>query len=218
MASDDPISKFCSDDVDVHWDARLCIHIGECGRAQGELFVGGRKPWCQPDLVKADEVVEVTERCPTGALTYIRKDGGTSEHSDQENVVVVSAHGPLYLRGDLDIDGAQAGMPGVRFRAALCRCGASRNKPFCDNAHEAKGFRDCGAVGERGEAATSTGGRLQVRRALGGPLLLQGNFSIIAGSGRVAWKGTKAALCRCGESKNRPFCDGSHREAGFQAD
>ena len=54
--------------TDVHWDGRLCIHIGECGRAKNELFVGGRQPWCQPDLVSPDEVAEVVNRCPTGAL------------------------------------------------------------------------------------------------------------------------------------------------------
>ena len=51
-----------------------------------------------------------------------------------------------------------------------------------------------------------------------GPLLVSGNLSIVSGSGRVAWKGTKAALCRCGNSKNKPFCDGAHTAAGFEAD
>ena len=55
--------------ADVHWDGRLCIHIGECGRARNELFVGGRQPWCQPDQVSPDEVADVVKRCPTGALT-----------------------------------------------------------------------------------------------------------------------------------------------------
>ena len=48
--------------ADVQWDGRLCIHIGECGRAKNELFVGGRDPWCQPDSVSSDEVAEVVNR------------------------------------------------------------------------------------------------------------------------------------------------------------
>ena len=75
-------------------------------------------------------------------------------------------------------------MPAVRFRAALCRCGESKNKPFCDNSHEASGFDDRGAVGETGDGSDAVGGKLQVRRAPNGPLLLAGNFSIIAASGR----------------------------------
>jgi CDGSH-type Zn-finger protein len=47
---------------------------------------------------------------------------------------------------------------------------------------------------------------------------VSGNLSLVAASGRVAWTGTKAALCRCGQSQNKPFCDGSHKAAGFVAD
>lgn len=200
-------------DVDVQWDGALCIHIGECGRAQGDLFVGGRQPWCQPDVVKLRRVTEVVERCPTGALTYTRKDGGPAEVPAAENTVHVVYNGPLYVRGELTFDGG-----GPRHRAALCRCGKSKNKPLCDNSHDAAGFRDFGAVGEDGEPLQARGGSLQIKAAKDGPLLLNGSFAIVTPGGRVAWTGTKAALCRCGESKNKPFCDGSHRAAGFAAD
>ena len=203
---------------DVRWDGRLCIHVGECGRADNELFVGGRQPWCQPDLVSSGEVVDVVKRCPSGALSYDRKDGGEAESAEAENTVFVIYNGPLYVRGDLDVDGAAEDMPGVRFRAALCRCGQSKNKPFCDNSHEAVGFKDYGAVGESGEALEAQGGTLKVGRAPNGPLLVSGNFTIVAASGRKSGTGKKAALCRCGQSKNKPFCDGAHKAAGFQAE
>jgi CDGSH-type Zn-finger protein len=134
-------------------------------------------------------------------------------------VVTLANNGPLYFEGDLDITGLSEDMPGVRFRAALCRCGDSRNKPFCDNTHEKKGFRDRGALGDTGQATLeSTGGPLQINSAPNGPLLIAGNFTIRTGSGREGWKGTKAALCRCGASQNKPFCDGAHKDAGFKAD
>jgi CDGSH-type Zn-finger protein/uncharacterized Fe-S cluster protein YjdI len=216
--SDKKVHDFPGENADVHWDGRLCIHIGECGRAKNDLFVGGRKPWCKPDEVSADEAADVVSRCPTGALTLTRKDGGAEETADSENVVLVAYNGPLYVRGDLDIDGAESDMKGVRFRAALCRCGQSKNKPFCDNSHEDAGFKDYGAVGESGDGLEAEGGTLKVGKAPNGPLLLSGNFSIVAASGRKAWTGTKAALCRCGQSKNKPFCDGAHKAAAFQAD
>ena len=90
-------------DADVQWDERLCIHIGECGRANNELFVGGRQPWCQPDLVTPEAVVDVVLRCPSGALTFRRKDGGPAETPVKENTVTVAHNGPLYVRGDLEI-------------------------------------------------------------------------------------------------------------------
>lgn len=219
MSDDKKVFIYGGKKTDVSWDGRLCIHIGECGQAKGDLFVSDRQPWCQPDQVNSvQEIDEVIKRCPSGAIAYSCKDESAQEHAEQENTVLVSPNGPLYLRGDLDIDGALDDMPGVRYRAALCRCGLSSNKPFCDNAHEAAGFKDSGAVGEAGPGFDTPGGKLTVKRAENGPLMLTGNFSISASSGRNTWKGTETALCRCGQSGNKPFCDGSHVAANFRAD
>jgi CDGSH-type Zn-finger protein/uncharacterized Fe-S cluster protein YjdI len=216
--SDAKTVQYDGKEADVFWDGRLCIHIQECGRAKGDLFVGGRKPWCQPDEVEIDNVVAVVERCPSGALTFQVKDGSIEESPDARNVVVVTNNGPLHLRGDLDIQDIAADMPGTRYRASLCRCGQSENKPFCDNSHDDAGFVDHGAVGETGDSLETEGGTLTIRRAPNGPLLLSGNVSIVASSGRVAWQGKGVALCRCGQSNNKPFCDGAHKAAGFEAE
>jgi CDGSH-type Zn-finger protein/uncharacterized Fe-S cluster protein YjdI len=213
--SDKQIHDFPGSEIDVHWDGRLCIHVGECGYAANSLFDGERDPWCVPDEVSTEEVREVCERCPSGALTYTDKSG-ESEQAPAENTATVVYNGPLYLTGDLDIADAAEDMAGTRFRAALCRCGASGNKPFCDNSHLKAGFQDFGAVGEKGTGLTAKGGPVTVKRIPNGPLMVEGTLSIRAGSGRVAWEGEKAFLCRCGASKNKPFCDGSHKDAGFQ--
>jgi CDGSH-type Zn-finger protein/uncharacterized Fe-S cluster protein YjdI len=217
MSDERKIYAFPGKEVEVSWDGPLCIHVGECTRA-GQLFVSGRKPWCQPDLGTVEEVTDVARRCPTGSLTYTRKDGGPTEIHDSVNTVVVSNNGPLYARGRLSIEGAPKESPGLQFRAALCRCGESLNKPFCDNTHEKQQFQDRGAIGTEGDTALeAAGGCLKVKTAPDGPLLVSGNFTLRTGSGRQAWKGTKAALCRCGASKNKPFCDGAHVAAGFKA-
>ena len=91
-------------------------------------------------------------------------------------------NGPLFVRGQLNIDGAPANVPGLNFRAALCRCGQSKNKPFCDNSHDSAGFRDYGAVGESGELSTETGGPLAIKVVKDGPLLFKGNVTISGGS------------------------------------
>lgn len=209
--------QYPSKKVDITWDGRVCIHIAECGRAKGDLFIDGRKPWCKPDLTSVEEVIEVVESCPSGALTYNVKDGDMVERTVDENTVMVTYNGPFFVRGELEIDGAPEDMPGVCFRAALCRCGQSKNKPFCDNAHETAGFQDYGAVGEKGEGLNAKGGRLKIKPLKDGPLLLSGNVTLIASSGRRAWQGDKITLCRCGASRNKPFCDGSHLEAGFKS-
>jgi CDGSH-type Zn-finger protein/uncharacterized Fe-S cluster protein YjdI len=205
-------------DVDVKWHGKLCIHIGECGRAKGDLFVGGRKPWCDPNLASNDEVQEIVLRCPTGALSVERNDGSDPETAESENTVHVAYNGPLFVRGQLDISAASEDTPGLRFRAALCRCGASKNKPFCDNSHEEAGFKDYGAVGETGDSSTERGGKLSVSTVKNGPLFLKGRVTIVGSGGRRTWQGKQVALCRCGASNNKPFCDGRHKEAGFEAD
>lgn len=211
--------EYSGKDQSVTWDRRLCIHVGECGRAKGDLFVNGRDPWCAPDLSDDSEVKAIVARCPTGALSVQDADGQlVAEATPADNSIHVANDGPLYLQGDLDIAGASEDMHSVSRRAALCRCGKSKNKPFCDNSHQAAEFRDSGAIGETGLAEIESGGVLTVKHFADGPLEVSGNFSMQAGSGREAWKGRKAYLCRCGASKTKPFCDGSHKDIGFKAD
>jgi len=202
----------------VSWNGPLCIHIGECGRAQGELFVGGRKPWCQPDLVTDTEVQEVVERCPTGALSVRLTDGSRPEKADPVNTVQVAYNGPLFVRGELELEAAPENVPGLKFRAALCRCGQSGNKPFCDNSHEDAGFRDYGAIGESGDNNAASGGLLQIKAIKNGPLVLQGNVTLKGGAGRKSWQGKQVTMCRCGSSRNKPFCDGQHKVVGFTSE
>jgi len=120
-----------------------------------------------------------------------------------------------HAHGDLRIAGAPDDMPGVRTWAALCRCGQSANKPCCDNSHEPSAFRDRGAIGAAGDPATPTGGALEITPSVNGPLLLNGNVTLATGHGRREWRGAKTALCRCGASASKPFCDGSHSRVGF---
>lgn len=216
--SEEEITTYPGKNIDVQWDSRLCIHIGECGYSADNLFIGGRDPWCQPDLVTDENVKSVVRRCPSGALTFNDKANSENEQPAKSNTVQIAYNGPLYIMGELQIENAPQDMPGVKFRAALCRCGQSGNKPFCDNSHLKAGFEDFGAVGEKGDGSTEEGGKLTIKAIPNGPLLVAGNFAIVASSGRLAWQGKQAALCRCGHSKNKPFCDGSHKAAGFMAE
>ncbi|MGB5166192.1 MAG: CDGSH iron-sulfur domain-containing protein [Woeseiaceae bacterium] len=212
------VFKYPGEKATVSWNGPLCIHVAECGRAKGELFIGGRDPWCKPDVTSNEEVAEIVKRCPTGALTVDFADGSGTEQPESANTVHVAYNGPLFVRGRLAIENAPADAPGLAFRSALCRCGKSRNKPFCDNSHEKDGFSDYGAVGETGAGDAGVGGELAIKPIKDGPLMLIGNVTIRNSSGREAWKGDRVALCRCGESANKPFCDGAHKRAGFKSE
>ncbi|HEX3932853.1 MAG TPA: (4Fe-4S)-binding protein [Nocardioides sp.] len=132
-------------DIEVTFDDDLCIHATECVRGLSEVFDRDHRPWIRPDDAPAEQVSMVVERCPTGALTYRRLDGQVDERTRPVTVVTTVENGPLVLRGDLVVrrtDGQLERLP----RAALCRCGRSGNKPFCDGSHLAAGFEAAGAM------------------------------------------------------------------------
>ena len=56
---------------------------------------------------------------------------------------------------------------------------------------------------------------LEVEASAAGPLLVRGSVRILDADGNVLYEGEKAALCRCGGSANKPFCDGTHKTNGF---
>jgi len=131
--------------IEVSFDLDLCTHIGECLRRSPEVFALRRRPWVLPDKSGADELARVIERCPSGALQYRRLDGGPEETGPEPPRMTAIRNGPLLVRGRIEVrrdDGTLEVLP----RAALCRCGESANKPFCDNAHLRSGFRAPGEV------------------------------------------------------------------------
>lgn len=131
-------------DVTVTFDASRCIHNAHCVRTLPAVFNTSARPWVQPNAADAEAVLRVVAGCPTGALQATHRDGATAAQfvDAGATAVRVARDGPLFLRGDitvLDADGA----PIVSDqRIALCRCGLSQRKPFCDNSHRAAGWRD----------------------------------------------------------------------------
>lgn len=208
--------------ITVTWDAARCVHAAECVRGLPKVFDTTRKPWVDADAGSATAIMGVIERCPSGALTYAFGNGAKSERPAKVSTVTVTCDGPLHVRGDIEIvRGSDGSTVAKGTRLALCRCGQSANKPFCDRSHAKASFSELGAVavplGSRPpEPAGSAALRITLR--VNGPLRLDGDVQILDSGGRVAWQGVETALCRCGASKNKPFCDGSHKEAGFVAE
>ena len=131
--------------IEVTFDLDRCTHSGECLRRSPDVFRLHRRPWVVPDNASADQIAAVVERCPSGALQYRRLDGGPDEAGPEPARVTPVRNGPLLVRGRVEIrreDGGVEVMP----RAALCRCGETANKPFCDNTHLRTGFRAPGEV------------------------------------------------------------------------
>ncbi|MDQ1746707.1 MAG: hypothetical protein QOD07_970 [Frankiaceae bacterium] len=125
--------------VEVTFDADLCIHAAECVRGLPGVFDRDRRPWILADNASDLDLIAVIERCPSGALQYQHSDGRTEKPAGTTTVTPVE-NGPLLLRGELKVRGVD-GTDEILPRAALCRCGESKNKPFCDNSHLESGFQ-----------------------------------------------------------------------------
>lgn len=213
------IRQYDGDGIRITYDADRCIHAAECVHGLPEVFDPNRKPWIDPGAAAADDLANVVRRCPTGALAYERLDGEAAEEPAPTNQLRVAADGPVYASGDLVVLDAEHREVARETRAAFCRCGASKNKPYCDGRHAEAGFRDPGFIVEARlrPPGTEDSPALAIRLRPDGPLVLEGRFKLV-GSDDGSAEGAAGALCRCGASKNKPFCDGTHREVDFEAD
>lgn len=136
------------------------------------------------------------------------------------NTIRPQVDGPLKVEGDVEVFGADGASIKKANPMWLCRCGQSSNKPFCDGAHKQVGFSDAAQVAtdyviKKPEPGTP-GPNVRFALRTDGPISCFGLMRI-AGDGS-GWDGDQCNLCRCGESKNKPFCDGTHRSSGFKAD
>lgn len=201
--------------VTLLFEGKKCIHSRHCVLGRPDVFVPNVEgEWIHPDNATPAEVAELALNCPSGAIRYEPLDGGPSEVPPLVNVARVRENGPNALHAEMEIEGH-----GKALRATLCRCGASKNKPFCDGSHNAIPFR---ATGEPATTESTPlaarGGVLKVTPITNGPLHIEGNLEICAGTGRTLNRVTETRLCRCGHSSNKPYCDGTHLKVGFVAE
>lgn len=200
--------------IDLIYSGKRCIHSRHCVLGLPNVFIANIEgPWIEPDAASTEELVTVAHMCPSGAIQYRRHDGGAEEAPPPANLLQLRENGPLGFRAQIVLDGKEIGM-----RAVLCRCGASKNKPFCDSSHNEIGFKATGEPGTKPiEPLATRNGPLAIDPEINGPLVVSGNLEMCCGTGRTFDKLTSVRLCRCGGSSNKPYCDGTHLSNGFQS-
>jgi len=119
----------------------LCAHAGYCTDGLKEVFREDAKPWIDADGAAVEKIIATIERCPSGALSYAI-DGREAEPAQRPPAVVVTANGPYAVSGGVELVNTEFGDGASREHYTLCRCGASKNKPFCDGSHWSVEFRD----------------------------------------------------------------------------
>lgn len=203
----------------ILFDAKRCIHSRQCVLGRPDVFVPNVDgEWIHPDAATKEEIAALALSCPSGAIRYAWIDKETGESTQPEmapvvNVARVRENGPLAIHADIEVEGH-----GAMYRATLCRCGASQNKPFCDGSHATAAFLATGEVPLQESAPPKNrNGKLKISTAQNGPLIIEGNLEIVTGTGKTTNRVEKTAFCRCGGSASKPYCDGTHAKNGFRS-
>jgi CDGSH-type Zn-finger protein len=126
--------------ITIHDNRAICAHAGYCTDALALVFNSERKPWIDPDGATVEEVIAAVARCPSGALSY-SIDGVEKDNASRDPQVTATENGPYAVTGGVELRGADFAEGASREHFTLCRCGASKNKPFCDGSHWDIGFR-----------------------------------------------------------------------------
>jgi CDGSH-type Zn-finger protein/ferredoxin len=123
----------------IHDNRSVCAHIGHCTNHSPEVFRLRQEPWINPDGDAPERIAKTIDMCPSGALAYTI---GQASRRGEAGVACVHVlkDGPYFVDGgavlECDLE------PLSRHRYTLCRCGASKNKPYCDGSHWNAGFKD----------------------------------------------------------------------------
>jgi uncharacterized Fe-S cluster protein YjdI len=135
------MKEYATDEIVVEWEPRLCFHSRNCVRSLPQVFDDSRRPWIKVDAATADEIEAAVARCPSGALRTRRVGNRAVAKPPERSQVRASPNGPLLVTGGVRVVDADGEVLYEGERAALCRCGGSANKPFCDGTHRKIGFR-----------------------------------------------------------------------------
>ncbi len=140
--------KYTNDEVTVVWKPKACIHSTICWKGLIEVFNPKERPWVKMDGATTEKIIEQVRQCPSGALSYYLNVDEAKENDPDKVVaeaatilkVEVTPDGPYLIKTECLIvhsDGREETKTGT---VALCRCGASTNKPYCDGSHRKVGF------------------------------------------------------------------------------
>ncbi len=137
--------KYSNKDITIIWKPDVCIHSKLCWRGLREVFDPAKKPWILPDAADTATIMAQIDKCPSGALSYIKNvpeeiTVAPAMADVPANIIECLPNGPLLVKGEIIVkkpDGTEEAKSGV---VALCRCGGSKNKPYCDGGHRTNGF------------------------------------------------------------------------------
>ncbi len=135
------IKEYSNGELTIVWKPQKCIHAGECVKALPEVYKPKEKPWINAKDAKTQDLINQINKCPSGALSYyIPNETKASSEAATTVKVNVSKNGPILISGECELIAPDGSSQILNKNTALCRCGASKNKPYCDGSHKTIAF------------------------------------------------------------------------------
>ena len=130
--------------ITIHDNRKICSHAAECVNNLPSVFKFDGRPWIRPDEAKVQQIIDVVNKCPSGALSYSIDGVEYRDQNKRTPMVTILKDGPYAITGGVDLLGENIPFAEgySKEHYTLCRCGASNNKPFCDGAHRTINFKD----------------------------------------------------------------------------
>ena len=128
------VKEYSHGDFTVVWKPKKCIHSEICWKTLPEVYDPKGKPWITPENASVADLKSQINKCPSGALSYKTKGESTQEVNTATECTIVE-NGPLLVSGNLKVVLANGTIEEKKRSTAFCRCGASKNKPYCDGSH-----------------------------------------------------------------------------------
>ena len=137
----DRLDDYVGSDITIHDNRGVCAHSGYCTDNSAAVFRMGQEPWIDSDADDAEKTAKTIRMCPSGALSYT-KDGVQYKDQDRKPGIIISKDRPSHVVGRIKLNDPTGSKPESREHYTLCRCGGSKNKPFCSGAHWNINFKD----------------------------------------------------------------------------
>jgi CDGSH-type Zn-finger protein len=137
----DKATRYEGRDITLINNPLLCSIAGYCHHELASVFNLKNDPWIDPAGDTLEHIKSLIEKCPSGALSY-SINGQPQPVSDREATITIEKNGPLRITGGIELKDAHWGQGASAEHYTLCRCGASKNKPFCDGSHATINFDD----------------------------------------------------------------------------
>jgi len=139
--TEDKRESYSGSKITIHDNRGVCAHAGICTDKLAAVFRMKQEPWIDPDAASVDEIIAVIGACPSGALSYSMETDDRPQ-GDDEPSIMIAKNGPYEVSGAVELVDATWGEGVSKSEYTLCRCGASKNKPFCDGSHWDINFSD----------------------------------------------------------------------------